>query len=266
MQNWGIFDSVKEYRKYLDLLYILTWRDIKIKYKQSIMGFMWAIFMPLLIVAAGMLVRYAFSKLSGEPLKIEDIAAVSVKAIPWAFFVSSIRFATLSMISNSDLVTKIYFPRELFPLSAVISQFFDFVVASITITFILGFMDIGLSLHLFWIPILIGLLFLFVLSCGIMLSAFALFFRDVKYIVEVFLTFGIFFTPVFYEVELFREWSFILLLNPIAPILEGINFCVVKHQVPDIGWLAYSAFASLTTFVLAYYIFKKLEPSFAESI
>ena len=109
---------LRELAQYRDLLYMLTWRDIRIKYKQSIMGFMWAIFMPLLIVSAGVLVRYAFSRLSGVPLAWKDIAEVSVKAVPWAFFVSSIRFSTLSLIANTNLVTKIYFPRELFPLAA----------------------------------------------------------------------------------------------------------------------------------------------------
>ena len=92
-------------------------------------SFMWAIFMPMLIVSAGLLVRYAFSKFSGQPTTVKDIAAVSVKAVPWAFFVASIRFCTLSLITNANLVTKIYFPRELFPISATLSQFFDIMTA-----------------------------------------------------------------------------------------------------------------------------------------
>jgi ABC-type polysaccharide/polyol phosphate export permease len=252
--------------KYRDLLYMLTRRDIVIKYKQSIMGFMWAIFMPLMIVSAGMLVRYAFSKLSGKVITMEDIAAVSVKAVPWAFFVASIRFATISLISNANLVTKIYCPRELFPIAATLSQFFDFVVASVTLAFIFGIAGVGISVQLLWVPVLVGLLFVFVLSVGILLSALALFFRDVKYLVEIVLTFGIFFTPVFYEVGMFQEWAPILLLNPIAPILEGLHACVVRHEALAAGWVAYSAVCSITALFFSFRVFKNLEPAFAESI
>jgi len=266
MSNWNIFEVFKGMGKYYDLLYMLTRRDIVIKYKQSIMGFMWSIFMPMLIVSAGMLVRYAFSRLSGVPITMKDIAAVSVKAIPWAFFVASIRFATVSLISNANLVTKIYFPRKLFPIAAILSQFFDFVVASVTLAFILGIVRVGVSVQLLWVPVLVSLLFVFVLGLGILLSALALFFRDVKYLVEVVLTFGIFFTPVFYEVGMFQEWAPILLLNPIAPILEGLHASVVGHAAPAVGWVAYSAVCSMAALCLSFLVFKNLEPAFAESI
>ena len=257
---------LRELAQYRELLYMLTWRDIRIKYKQSIMGFMWAIFMPLLIVSAGVLVQYAISRLSGAPLAWKNIAEVSVKAVPWAFFVSSIRFSTLSLIANTNLVTKIYFPRELFPLAAILSQLFDLAVASVALAIILAVAGIGVSVQLVWVPVLIVLLVSLVLALGLLFSALALFFRDVKYLVEVVLTFGIFFTPVFYDVRLFGEWAPILLLNPLAPILEGLAACIVHHQVPSLGWLAYSAGISFVALVASYKVFRTLEPAFAEYI
>jgi len=257
---------LRDLAHYRDLLYMLTWRDITIKYKQSIMGFMWAIFMPVLIVSAGVIVRYAFSRLSGQPLAWRDVAEVSVKAIPWAFFVAGIRFSTLSLITNSNLVTKIYFPRELFPLAAILSQLFDLAVASVALTVLLAVAGIGVSLQLLWVPILVILLVAVVLALGFLFSALALFFRDVKYLVEVVLTFGIFFTPVFYNVELFGDWAPFLLLNPLAPILEGLGACIVHQQAPDLGWMAYSAGFGLISLFLSYKLFKVLEPSFAEYI
>ena len=266
ISKWNILEIFKDMGKYRDLLYMLTRRDIVIKYKQSIMGLMWAIFMPMLIVSAGMLVRYAFSKLSGKPITMQDISAVSVKAVPWAFFVASIRFATTSLISNANLVTKTYFPRALFPIAATLSQFFDFVVASVTLIFLLGIAQVGISMQLLWVPVLVGFLFMFVLSLGILLSALALFFRDVKYLVEIILTFGIFFTPVFYEVGMFKEWAPVLLLNPIAPILEGLYACIVRHEAPAVWWVAYSAVCSISALFFSFRVFKSLEPAFAESI
>jgi len=257
---------IKELYNYRYLLYMITWREIRIKYKQSIMGIMWAVLMPMIIVSAGVLVKYAFSRLSGSPFTGDQIATVSVKSIPWAFFVSSIRFASNSLIGNANLVTKIYMPREIFPIAAILSQFVDFIVATFVLTFIFCFTNIGVSVYLLWIPVIVAILLLFIMGLGIFVSAASLFFRDVKYLVEVFLTFAIFFTPVFYEVTLFGEWANILLLNPVAPLLESLNHVVVLKQSPDVKWLIYSAIVAVITYFLSYKFFKKLEPAFAESI
>ena len=130
-----------------------------------------------------------------------QIASVSVKAVPWAFFVSSIRFATNSLTGNSNLVTKIYFPKEIFPLSAVLSQLFDFMIASLILTIFLAVAGVGWSVYLLWVfPLMLALVLLSV-ALGIFLAAANLFFRDVKYLVEIILSFAIFFTPVFYDSE-----------------------------------------------------------------
>lgn len=261
-----MFDHIKELIKYRELLYIFVWRDIKIKYKQSVMGFMWAIFMPILIVCSGILVKYAMATVSGKPLVLSDIATVSVKALPWSFFVGSVRFSTNCLMGNTNLVTKIYFPKEVFPISAVLSNLFDFIIASCVLCLILIAAQIGWSVYLLWLPVLVLILIILLIGLGMLLSALNLFFRDVKYIVEVLLTFGIFFTPVFYEVKMFGKWSNVLLLNPVAPILEAINACVVYHRQPDIIWLLYSTALSCLLLGIGYPVFKKLEPAFAESI
>jgi ABC-type polysaccharide/polyol phosphate export permease len=233
-----------------DVLFMLTWRDVKIKYKQSVMGFFWAILMPLVIVSAGVIVRYAFARLSDTPLLLDDLAMVTVKAVPWAFFVAAIRFASNSLIANTNLVTKIYMPREIFPIAAIL--------------FAIG--GPPLTTAALWIPLLVLLLVLLTAAAGIFLSAAALFFRDVKYIVEVILTFAIFFTPVFYEASLFGEWAPVLLLNPVAPLLEAIGAAAVGHPLPAPAWIAYSGAVALGGFALALVFFKKLEPLFAESV
>lgn len=257
---------IQELIQYRQLLYTLTWRDVKIKYKQSVMGFFWAIFMPMMIVAAGILVKKAFSILSGNPMDLSQIASVSVKALPWAFFVGSIRFATNSLTGNMNLVTKIYFPREVFPLSATLANLFDFGVASGVLIIILTIARIGVSIHLLWLPLLLILLILITAGLGMILACANLFFRDVKYIVEVILTFGIFFTPVFYEAEMFGKWAPVLLLNPIGAVLEAINDIVVFHQAPNMYWLGYSALWAVFGFLLAWNIFHRAEYAFAENI
>jgi len=259
-------EMIEELIQYRHLLFTLAWRDIKIKYKQSVMGFMWAIFMPMMVVASGILVKKAFSILSGKPMTLADIASVTVKALPWSFFVSSIQFATNSLIGNMNLVTKIYFPREVFPLSAVLANLLDFAIATVTLTIILVFAKIGISIYLLWLPVILILFILFTAGLGMLFACANLFFRDVKYIVQVILTFGIFFTPVFYDAKMFHKWAFLILINPIASLLEAVNSVVVLHQPPDMFWLGYAAIASILTFFISWYIFHLSEYKFAECI
>lgn len=256
----------RELMQHRELLYMIAWREIKVRYKQSVMGFLWAILIPMVIVAAGMLVRYAFAVISGQPLALGDLAGVAVKAIPWAFFVSTVRFASNSLVANTNLITKIYMPREVFPLASVLSGLLDFGVASATLIVILGVARIGVSVHLLWLPLLVVILVLLTVALALLLSAASLFFRDVKYLVEVLLTFGIFFTPVFYDVGMFGRWASLLLLNPLAPVLEGFAAVVVRHASPALPWLAYALALGLVGSVLGITFFKRLEPFFAESV
>ena len=260
-------ENLRELYKYRELLFMIAYRDIKVRYKQSVMGLLWAILMPIVIVAAGIVVRYAYALSAHKPLDVEDIASVAVKSIPWAFLVSSLRFGCNSLIlGNKDLVTKIYFPKEIFPLAAVLSSLFDFVVASTALSIFLVTIRIGWSVYLSWIPVLLVIMVLMISGVNMIAAAASLFFRDVKYIVEIMLTFGIFFTPVFYEISMFGDKGKWLLLNPVAPLLDAFSACIVRHQMPDLGWLSYSLAFAFVTCTGGYLFFKYLEPAFAESI
>ena len=259
-------EELRELYKYRELLYMITYRDIKVRYKQSIMGFLWAILMPILIVMAGLVVRYAYAVAAHAPLKSADVASVAVKSLPWAFLVSSIRFACVSLINNKELVTKIYFPKEIFPMAAVMASLFDLLVASGALMIFLVVIQVGWSLYLLWTPVLLLAMVLLATGIGVIVSAASLFFRDVKFIVEVLLTFAIFFTPVFYEVGMFGNKGKWLLLNPAAPILDGFGASIARHQAPDLLWLAYSFSFALVALLGGYVFFKHLEPAFAESI
>jgi len=258
--------ELNELYKHRDLLYAIVGRDIKIRYKQSVMGFLWAILMPSLIVMSGVIVRYGFAVASSKHLQTADIASVAVKSLPWAFLVSSIRFSCNSLLGNRELVTKIYFPKEIFPIAAVTASFFDFWVASGPLIILLFLLKTGWSVSLFWVPLLLSNLVLLAAGIAMTVSAASLFFRDVKYIVEVVLTFGIFFTPVFYDVHMFGNAGKWLLLNPAAPILEGLSACIIRQQTPDLLWFSYSAAFAVIILYAGYIFFKHLEPAFAESI
>jgi ABC-type polysaccharide/polyol phosphate export permease len=197
---------------------------------------------------------------------MSQLTGVALKALPWSFFVASIRFSTASLLTNARLVTKIAFPRAVFPISSVFSQLFDFAIASTVVLLLLVLGGVGVSWHVLWAPILLVVLFVQTVGLALLLSAANLFFRDVKYIVEVFLTFAIFFTPVFYDVEMFGRWGNLLMLNPVAPILEGLNASVILHRDPHGWWTLYAGGVALLLAWGAPALFQRLEPKFAESV
>jgi lipopolysaccharide transport system permease protein len=255
--------------RHRDLLYMLSRRDVTVKYKQSIMGFLWAILMPLLITSAGVVVKLAMTAASGKGGMFREILPVAIKAAPWAFFVASIRFSTQSLSSNHNLVTKIAFPRAVFPLSAVASQLFDFMIAALVVVAVAVF-AVSPTVYLLWVPVLLALLIAQVAGLALLLSAANLFFRDIKYLVEVVLTFAIFFTPVFYSVAdivaKFGRSGELLLLNPVAPVLEGLDAVIVGGRAPDPLWTGYAAGWALVLLIVTPAIFLRLEPRFAESV
>lgn len=278
-------EMIGELADHRDLLVQLTLRDIRIRYKQAVMGFGWAVLMPVLIVAAGVLVRYAMARVAGTELDGRGVAGVVVKAIPWAFFVGAVGFATTSLTANVGLVTKVYLPREVFPLSAVLAQAFDSAVGAAAVAS-LPFLLFGVtpSLQLLWLLPLVVLTFLLTAGAALVVSCANLFFRDVKYLVQVVLTFGIFFTPVFYEPAHFGSRGVgLMMLNPLAPLLEGCRLAVVERHslleplviasgtgAPVLAWhpgyLLYAAVWAALGCLVAWFAFHKLEPVYAEYI
>jgi lipopolysaccharide transport system permease protein len=252
--------------KYRDLLFMLTLRDIRIRYKQAIMGFAWAIFMPIIAILAGVMIKAAISFVSGKPIDLSSVASISVKVLPWTFFISSIKFAVNSLVGNRELVTKIYFPREVFPLASTLACLFDFFIAAIGLSVLLVIIHTSISIHILWLPLFLIFLILFTTGLGLFLAAANLFYRDVKYVVEVILMFGIFFTPVFYDASQFGKWKTLILLNPMGSILEGINSSVILHKMPDLFCIVYAGIASIAMFLLGLLVFHKTEPIFAEHI
>lgn len=274
----------RDYRHYRDLLYQVTLRDIRIRYKQAVMGFGWALLMPALIVVAGLLIKIAMASFAGKPLQTSDVASVMVKAIPWAFFVGAIGFAAASLLSNIQLVTKVYLPREVFPVAATLAQGFDTLIGAVVAVIVLPFLGVHFSWSFLWVPVLAAMLFLFTTAVGLFLSCANLFFRDVKYIVQVLLTFGIFFTPVLFDASMFGvKGSLLVMLNPLSPFLEGLRLCVIEHRnLLDVAttvnaagrtilvwtpwYLLYAFFWSVGGLIAASLHFHRLEFIFAEYI
>jgi lipopolysaccharide transport system permease protein len=261
-----MIEGLRDLIGHRDLLCMLTWKEVRIRYKQSVMGFLWALLMPLMIVSAGVLMKQAYALSTHKQVDMQDVLSVSVKAVLWAFFVSAVKFGSNSLIANTNLVTKIYFPREVLPLACVFANFFDFLIAAGFLSVSILVAHVALSMQLLWVPLIVVVLVTITVGTAVLLSCANLFFRDVKYIVEVVFTYGILFTPVLYSARTFGKWAPALLLNPVGSVMESINDVVVLRQPPNLIWLGYAAVFGVASIALAWIIFKKAEPSFAQEI
>ena len=273
-----------DFWKYRELLVQLAKRDIRIRYKQAAMGFAWAILMPIVVVGAGVLVRYAMATISHTTLNLSSIAGLAVKSLPWSFFVGSLGFSVASLTGNANLVSKIYFPREVLPLSVTLAQGFDTLIGSIVVTVMVAVLGVTPSWQLLWVPLLVLLLFCVTMAVGLFVSCANLFFRDVKYIVQVMVTFGIFFTPVFFEPTMFGPVGGpLMMLNPLAPLIEGFRLAIIDHHnllatlvtttpagASVLDWtpwyLAYSVVWAVGGLAASLLLFHRLEFVFAEYI
>ncbi len=222
-------EIVGDFVRSRELLSELTMRDLRIRYKQSMIGVAWALLTPLVIVMSGLLVRWAFASLAGQPVDGAVIAGIAIKSIGWAFFVGALAFGTSSLTQNLTLVTKVYFPRELLPLAAIVTQIVDSAIGVLLLAVMLPLLGIAPAWSLLWVPLLALTLVLLTTSLTLLLACANVFFRDARHLVQVIMSFGIFFTPVFFDAAaLGPRGARLVMLNPLAPVLEGLRFAIVN--------------------------------------
>jgi len=264
-----------------DLVAQFVRRDLTIRYTQAVMGVAWAVLMPMLIVGAGVMFRIVLATLSNTHVEGTSIASIAAKALPWAFFAGALSMATQSIIGNANLIGKVYFPREALPLSTVLAQCPDLVIGLLLVTIILPFVGVGVSWSALWVVPILVLLVAFTTGVSLLLSCANLFFRDVKYIVQVVLNFGVFATPVFFEPQMLgRKGGAIMLALPLSPLIEGLDIAMVRGQsllstvavstakgvlVVWSPWmLLYATVVSLSALLVGLRIFRGASSRFAE--
>lgn len=265
-----------------DLVVQFMLRDINIRYTQAIMGFAWALLMPLLIVGAGLVFRVVLSTLSNSPIEGASVASLSVKAVPWAFFSGAVTMATQSLLSHANLIGKVYFPRESIPVASVMAQCTDLAVSLVMVAIIVPVVGVPMHLSMLWaLPDLL-LLVVFTMGWALILSCANLFFRDVKYILQIALNFGLFATPVFFEPQMLgRRGAAIMLALPLSPYIQAMDVAIVRgHSLLQplsvrnskgaslVVWepwmLGYAAALAVGIFVLGLIVFRRASSRFAE--
>ena len=256
---------LKELYQYRDLLLSLAMRDVKVRYRQTILGAAWAITQPLAYMLIFTLVFSKFGQVSsdGTPYPLFSYTGL----VPWTFFATALGLAVNSVAANMSLVKKIYFPRQVFPIGAILGCFIDFMVASGLVAALMVFYHYPVSPQLVWLVWLVGLEIGLLISVGLLVSALNVFYRDIKYIVPLIVQLGMFVTPVIYSTSTvparFRSWY---MLNPMAVIIDGIRRVVLHGQAPEFSSLLLSTVTVGCLGIAAYLLFKRMEVKFADLI
>jgi lipopolysaccharide transport system permease protein len=247
-----------------ELLYFLAWRDVKVRYKQTMLGAAWAILQPLLtmVVFTVLFGRLARMPTDGEPYPLFCYAAL----LPWNFFVTAVGNSSSSLVANSNLITKVYFPRLVIPAAAISAGLVDLAIASTVLIVMLPFYGLGLHWALLMVLPLVMATTLFTAAVGAWSAAMNVKYRDVRYALPFAIQILMFLTPIIYPVSLVpRRWRWALELNPMSGIVQGFRDAVFGRPF---RWpsLALSFSMALGLAILAGFIFRRLEREFADII
>jgi len=258
----------KDLWHFRELFYILSWRDVKVKYKQTVLGVLWSILRPLLVMIIFTVVFNRFAKL---PADTDAPYALFVFAgmLPWTFFSSAMTECSNSLIANTNLITKIYFPRLIVPASAVIASFVDFLI-SLALLFILFFYYQFLPpIQILILPILLFWSFLTSFSIGLYLTALNVKYRDFRYIIPFIVQFGLYVSPVGFSSNIVpHKWRLLYDINPVVGIIDGFRWCILGGKLTDDTKLsiAISIIITVVILIIAVRYFRKTEKTFADII
>jgi lipopolysaccharide transport system permease protein len=259
------FRWISEFWHYRELLYFLAWREVKVRYKQAALGAAWAIIQPLftMIIFTLFFGRLAAMPSEGIPYPLFSFCAL----VPWTYFAGTLGLAGNSLVSNANLVTKVYFPRVLLPAATVISGMLDFLIGSIFLFFMMIYYHVKPGWQLLFVPVFILHMMLLALGISLLLAAINVRYRDVKYALPFIIQIWLFVTPIIYPVSFLpAKYQKILAFNPMAGIVEGMRACLfAAHQMPwklvEISWAV-----TLFLLIVGAVYFRKTEKTFADIV
>jgi homopolymeric O-antigen transport system permease protein len=262
--NW-IALRLRELWDYRELLYFFVWRDVKVRYKQTAIGAAWAIIQPLLTVVAFTVIFDQFAKMpsDGLPYPVFSYAAL----LPWNYFASSLNRSIGSVVEGANLITKVYFPRLLLPISATVSGLIDFTISFIFLLLMIAWYGIIPTWGALLLPCFILLAMLTALSVGLWLSVLNVRYRDVGQAIPFLIQIWLFASPVAYPVSVVPDkWRALYSLNPLAGVIEGFRWALLGKQAPDIGSMVTSIAVVLVLLVGGLVFFKRMENTFADVV
>lgn len=247
--------------QYRDLLYILTMRDIRVRYKQTLLGAAWAIIQPLFTMLIFTLFFGRLAEMPSDNIPYPLFAYAGL--LPWTFFSNAVTNSGNSLVGNSNLITKIYFPRMIIPMASVASGLLDFLIAFVLLVALMFYYGVALSVNILMLPALVVLASLLAIGVGMWMSALNVKFRDIRYALPFVVQLGLFASGIITPLP--ENWRWLLIVNPIAALIEAFrSACFGK----PFDWLSLTASAVLTLAILFYaaFTFKRMEKSFADII
>lgn len=257
----------KDLWRYRELFYILSWRDIKVRYKQTVIGAAWSIIRPLLTMIVFTII---FSRIAKMPAGLDAPYAILVYAgmLPWAFFSASLSEASNSLIGNTNLISKVYFPRLIIPAASVITSLVDFVISFVLMLCLYIWYQYTPGWQMLLLPVFLVFAFIASIGVGLYITALNVKFRDFRYIVPFIVQFGLYISPVgFNSNNIPEKWRLIYALNPMVGVIDGFRWCLLNGQ-QELHWdtMLISLTVSFIFLWMGIRQFRKMEKSFADLI
>lgn len=256
--------NLKELWEFRDLLYFFTWRDIKIRYKQTVLGSMWAILQPFMAMIIFTVFFGGLAKIpsDGIPYPIFAYAAL----LPWTLFSESIVRSTNSMVVNAHIIKKVYFPRVALPISCVISPLLDFAIAFIILIFLMVYYGIVPTWNIVWLPAFILLAVVTALGIGLWTSAFNVLYRDFQFVVPFMIQMWMFASPIAYPASLVpSSYQLLYGLNPMSGVIEGFRWTLLGANAPS-AIILVSTTISIIILISGAFVFRRLQRTFADEV
>lgn len=257
--------NLRDLWAYRELLYFLSWRDIKVRYKQTVLGAAWAILQPLftMVVFSLFFGRLAGVPSDGIPYPIFSYAAL----VPWQFFATGLTNSSNSLVGSANLIQKVYFPRLVVPIAAILPGAVDFVLAFVVLLGMMLFYGIIPTTRVIWLPLLLLLAFVTALGVGLWFSAMNVQFRDVRYAVPFLVNAWMFATPIAYPSSLLSEpWHTLYGINPMAGVVEGFRWALLDIDTAPGSMVYVSAVVATIVLISGAYYFRRTEKTFADVI
>jgi lipopolysaccharide transport system permease protein len=262
--GWEFLD-VRELWRFRELLYFLVWRDVKVRYKQTLIGGAWAVLQPFatMVVFSVVFGRLIDVPSGGVPYPVFSYAAL----LPWTFFSTAIARAGNSLIQDPNLLSKIYFPRVIMPLASVSSMLLDFAIAFLILIGMMTYYGLVPGLAIIALPVLLLLAYVTALTVGLWLSASNVKYRDITYVTPVLVQFWLFLTPVAYPSTLVPEnWRLLYALNPMVGVVDGFRSALLGTPIQTPGMIAVSAGAVAFLAFAGLVYFRRMERQFADVV
>lgn len=262
--SWVALD-LREVWAHRELLYFLIWRDVKVRYKQTLLGIAWVIIQPLFTT---LIFTLFFGILAGVPSEGVPYPVFAFAGLlPWMFFANATAQSSNSLVGSAHLITKVYFPRLMVPIAAVGASLVDFLISFVILLAMMLYYGVVPSVGILMLPVLVVLVTLFALSVGMWLSALNVKYRDVRHATPFLLQMWMFLSPVIYPPTFVPErWRWLLVLNPMTGIIDGFRAAIFRQK--SFNWGAMAAVAIITLVLLFYsaYSFKRMERTFADIV